>query len=392
MNILIIHNFYSTRGGEESVVAFQKELFESKGNNVYLYSRHYNEMNGWLLGKSWGTFTSIFNRKSRRDLDKIICDFKPDVAILHNLFPIISPSIIPFLKKKKVKSIQIVHNHRLFCPIGLFYTKNEICFKCLHFPREFNCFIHKCNNNYLASFSYSLRSFFTRLFKYYKSIDAFIVLSNFQKDILVQNGIKNNIHIIPNSIQDNNFKVINFEKKIQKKYIGYVGRLSLEKGIFDFINIAKLLPNYEFRIAGGNLNDINKELIPNNLFFEGYLNNFELNNFYKNAKIILVPSKCLETFGLSVIEAFANRTPVIGSNIAGIKDIIEHGKNGYLVDAGDIESMKKHIIDLFQNDHKYNEMTENAFNTFITKYSSEIYYERMMFAISKIPQPTNTDY
>ena len=102
MNILIIHNIYSKIGGEEKVVEFQKQLLESKGHNVIVYYRNYNEMNSWFFGKIGGLFTSIFNSRSIKDVKKIIKDFNPHISILHNLFPIISPAIINLLKSKRV--------------------------------------------------------------------------------------------------------------------------------------------------------------------------------------------------------------------------------------------------------------------------------------------------
>ena len=199
MNILIIHNIYSSVGGEENVVIFQKQLLESKGHNVKIYSREYNEMNSWLFGKVWGTFTSIYNSRSKRDLNKIIKDFSPQVVILHNLLPIISPSIIPFLNHKGIKIWQIVHNYRLLCPIGIFFSKGKICEKCLNFGREWNCLKNNCTGNYIASFSLSFRTFFIRKMKYYCYVDTFYTLSLFQKQKLIDNGIsKDKIKFIKN--------------------------------------------------------------------------------------------------------------------------------------------------------------------------------------------------
>lgn len=236
MNILIIHNYYSIQGGEESVVAFQKKLLESKGHNVLVYTRDYHEMKQWKWGKIGGLITSIYNRKSINDINQILDDFNPAIALIHNVFPIISPAIIPFLKNKGVRVYQVVHNYRLFCPIGIFYRNHHICHDCLQFGREWNCLFHKCNQSIAASFSYACRAYFVRKLHYFKSVSKFIVLSDFQKQILIENGYHNiPIEVIPNSfIPKTNitFDQIDFSKKVK---IGFVGRLTKEKGFYDFV-------------------------------------------------------------------------------------------------------------------------------------------------------------
>lgn len=380
MNILIVHNYYSVQGGEESVVAFQKKLLESKGHDVVVYSRNYHEMEQWKLGKIGGLMTSIYNRKSINDINKILDDFNPEIALIHNLFPIISPAIIPFLKKKGVRVYQVIHNYRLFCPIGIFYRNHHICHDCLKFGREWNCLIHKCNQSLAASFSYSCRAYFVRKLNYFKSVSKFLVLSDFQKQMILKSKLgKIPIEIIPNALLTE--KPISFDNVnlTSKHYIGFVGRLTEEKGVHEFIKLAELLPNYEFHIAG---NQDKSLTFPKNVFFEGFLNNKELKDFYQKSKLIIVPSKWIEVFGLVIIEAFSNYTPVIASNIGGIVDIVEHEKNGYLVNVGDVNAMKDHIVEIFQDDDKYKIMSKNAFNTYFTKYSSERYYERLMLAVS----------
>ncbi len=383
MNILIIHNYYSTRGGEESVVEFQKQLLESKGHHVFLYTRHYNEMNSWLLGKSWGTFTSIFNRKSRKDLKKIIYDFKPNVAILHNLFPIISPSIIPYLSKKGVKVCHVVHNYRMFCPIGILYTKDQICHKCLGLGREFNCTLNRCNGSLLQSLSYSIRSYFVRILNYYKNVDQYIVLSQFQKNLFVNNGFKEDkIVIIPNAFTPNIKVDYNSLKLEEKTNIGFVGRLTTEKGFYDFIALAKLAPQYNFCVAGDHSHLKETFEKPSNLSFEGLLNAEKLSEFYKKSRVILFLSHWYEGFPMVILESMQNYTPLIVTNLGVMPEVIQHNFNGYVVNVGDLESIKKHIDLIFSDDFKYIEFIKNGKQRAEDFYSTERYYERLMLAIS----------
>ena len=98
MKYLIIHNQYSNLGGEERVVETQKTLLTNANHTVKTYIRKHEEMKSWKLGRIRSFFTALYNRQARREISTIVDEFKPDVAIIHNLYPIISPAILPILK------------------------------------------------------------------------------------------------------------------------------------------------------------------------------------------------------------------------------------------------------------------------------------------------------
>jgi glycosyltransferase involved in cell wall biosynthesis len=385
MNTLIIHNEYSIRGGEESVVAFQKQLLEAHGHKVILYTRKYEEMKKWLFGKYWGTFTAIFNPKSRRDLKKIIEKEKPDVALLHNLFPIISPSIIPFFKRKNIRVLQIVHNYRLLCPTGLFYHNGEICEKCTGKWREWNCVKNRCNGGLLGSFSFFLRAFFTRKFGYYNDVDLFLALTNFQKNKLVANGFDaDKIKVLPNSYQPNNkMKRSQSEVEASKSNyaIGFIGRLTFEKGFLDFIEMAQRMPQQQFIVAGDHsktMNSFPTVQIPPNITFLGLLSAEQLPEFYNTCKVVLFLSKLYEGFPMILLESMSNGVPVIVYNLAAMPEIIENEKEGFVVEISDFEAIVKKVNLLFQDDTLYKKLSANCIKKFTEYYTPEKYYERLM--------------
>lgn len=378
MNILIIHNIYSKVGGEEKVVEFQKQLLESKGHVVKVYYRNYNEMNLWFLGKLGGLFTSIYNPRSIGDLKKIIKDFKPQIAILHNLLPIISPAIINLLKSKGVQTYQIVHNYRLMCPIGIFFSKGHICEKCTKGFREWNCLINNCTENYFASFSFSLRSFLVRKIQYYDNVDLFFTMSYFQKQKLIDNGfLESKIRYLPNSFF--NYELENLKLEItDKKYIGFVGRLTKEKGFYDFINLAKKMPEFEFRVAGEKTLDIDTINIPQNVIFEGFLNKDDLMLFYQKCRVILFLSRWYEGFPLVLLESMFNYTPIIVNNLSVMPEVVEDGKEGFVVEVGDLDLVEQRIGELFINEEKYSQICYNCRKKVDDNYSSDLYYVRFM--------------
>ena len=401
MKILIIHNNYSQRGGEETIVAFQQKLLEENGHQVQVYTRDYNEMKRWWLGRSGGLFSALYNPRSIRDLKKIIQTFQPEVAILHNLFPIISPAIIPFLKKQEIKTVQILHNYRLLCPIGTFYTKGQICEKCTTKGREWHCLLNRCNDGFFQSLSFTIRSMFARKRNYFGAVNQFVALSDFQKNKLLENGFdESKIAVIPNSIFADPVGARHASTLRQaqcvaplsnraltdepRDFIGFVGRLTPEKGIFDFIELARLMPNYEFRVAGKQTAILEHTALPQNLKFEGFLDASQLRDFYCRAKVIVFPSRWYEGFPMTLLEAFSCKTPVIVYNLSAMPEIVENGKDGFVVEVGDIQEMREKIDLLFNDYSLWTKFSENTLHKYETEYSVQSYYDKL---ISKIKEP-----
>lgn len=380
MKILLIHNNYSQKGGEEAVVAFQQKLLEENGHQVELYIRDYNEMKQWRLKRIGGFFSALYNPNAIKDLAKIIQRFHPEVAIMHNLFPIISPAIIPFLKKNKIRTVQIVHNYRLLCPIGTFYTNGQICEKCTTKGREWHCLLNRCNTGFFQSLTFTLRNMFARKQNYFGAVDRFVALSDFQKRKLVANGFdKSRIVAIPNSLSFNIEKKPDVEKR---NFIGFAGRLTSEKGVFDFIKLASLMPDYEFRVAGKLTSELDNTDIPKNLKFEGFLDAAQLRDFYCHSKVIVFPSRWYEGFPMTLLEAFSSKTPVIVYNLSVMPEIVEDGQEGFVVETGDIQKISERIICLFNDSQLWTSLSENALRKYEREYSVQSYYQKLMSAIS----------
>ena len=378
MKFIIIHNNYSVRGGEEVVVEFQKNLLEKHGHEVVLYSRSYSEMETWALGKFVGMFTSVFNPRSLRDLKRLCNRHKFDAALIHNVFPIISPAVIPFLRRKGIRVLQVVHNYRLFCPIGTFYRRGEICEACLHTGREWNCFRNRCTGGMFASFSFAVKFRLVRLLGYYRSVDRFLCLNRRQAGLLSQymKADKKTV-LLPNAVGNSGKECYDASKR---RFVSFVGRLEEEKGFPDFLRIAEKMPEYEFRVAGayteGSIADL-----PKNVTLCGFLRGAELDGFYAESRVVLFLSKWYEGFGLVAAEAMKCGTPVVVYDISVASDIVEEGKSGFVVPTGDIDRVVERVKTLFEDKDLFERFSVAAKQRVEEEYSAERYYERLMKSV-----------
>ena len=185
MKILIIHNKYGKFSGEEAVVEAQIKLLRANKHEVITYFRSSEELEAMPNAKLKAFFSAIYNPKSIRELKELLVKENPDVVHIHNMYPLISPAILPVIKKMGIPIVMTVHNYRLLCPNGLFFNKGQICEKCTGALKELNCITNNCESSLFKSSGYAARNFWARKKDYYlNNVDLFLCLTEFQKNKL----------------------------------------------------------------------------------------------------------------------------------------------------------------------------------------------------------------
>jgi len=218
-----------------------------------------------------------------------------------------------------------------------------------------------------------------------------IALNNFEAEQYMSMGVpKEKIAIIPNGIDLSEYAELppkgSFKKKFNihedKKIILYLGRIHKIKGI-DFLikAYAHLIYKMNFKnivlvIAGpddGYLNKVqNLALslgIVNNILFTGPLYEEDKLSAYVDANLLVLPSK-YEIFGLSILEAYACKVPVIASNVPGLKNLVINGVTGLLVKSWDIIQLSNAISYLLNYEEKAHVMGINGYR--FVKYNFDI--------------------
>lgn len=228
------------------------------------------------------------------------------------------------------------------------------------------------------------------IFKYVEKIlglitDQVIAISEYEKYIAISNNVINSskINVIENAIDLESFekeydneevlKEINFNK--DNIIIGMIARLSEQKSPHTFVNIAvevsKIYPQCRFLMVGdgeqrGEIEARIKEIgLERKFYITGWVD-----NPYKYLSIFdiaLLTSKW-EGFGLVIPEYMAARKPVIASNVGGISNIIENGKNGYLVNNLDINDFIIKIKEIIENNDIKMKLVEKAYDETVLKY------------------------
>ncbi|OGY84625.1 MAG: hypothetical protein A3F54_00410 [Candidatus Kerfeldbacteria bacterium RIFCSPHIGHO2_12_FULL_48_17] len=142
--------------------------------------------------------------------------------------------------------------------------------------------------------------------------------------------------------------------------IGFIGRLVKEKGVDILLKAARdvrdILPQLRLLIIGsgperGSLEWLTRKLeLTEQVRFVGFQP--ELEKWIQHLHVLVLPSTGRESFGTILAYGLASGVPVVGSNLDGIPEIIDHGKTGYLVTPGSVQELADTLIHIF---HHYNE-------------------------------------
>jgi glycosyltransferase involved in cell wall biosynthesis len=375
----IFNNYRSGGGGEKRVVELTKNILTVNGHNVQLIERDSNTIKS-LSNKISAFKSSIYSMKAKKETKKFIKIHFPEIAHIHNLYPLLSPSVIIACRRFRIPMVMSIHHFGLTCPSLHHFDGNDICTKCLH-KNEIWCILKNCRRNISESIAYAIRSMIARKMKIFNDcIDVFITSTNFMKTHLVNAGFKKEkFCVIPNAINSN--------KKIgqlpKDQYIAYVGRLSSEKGIEILLKAAKE-SGLPVKIAGkGPIEEKLKSQASMNVKFVGHLNGEKLIKFYKKAKFLVLPSICLEAFGLVIIEAMKEGLPVLASRIGGIPEIIDDGISGLLFEAGNAADLENKMTLLWNNNDLCRKFANAGRTKIGDEFSEETYYKRLMRAYSQ---------
>ena len=394
MKILLINNQHYLKGGAHKVYLETGKLLSENGNEVYYFSQKNSNNLSYELSKYWPeeidfrkltsfekinkTKNFFFNKEAYENIKTIVDYIKPDIAHIHLFMGGLSSSILKALKEKKIPIVHTVHDYRLICPTYLLLDQNnKTCERCKG-GKYYNCVIHKCSeNNNIQSIILSLDSYYR---KYFSSpidiIDKFIFVSEFSKNKHIEFEPK---------FQQKSSVLFNFNKDINSlditktekgNYFLFIGRLSREKGIKTLVEATKEL-GVKLKIAGnGPLFDYLKR--ESHVELLGFKEKNDLNELIKFSRYVVFPSECFENNPMTIIETFSLGKPVIGSKLGGIPELVKDGKNGFLFEHGNKESLKQVLIKSDNVDEiQYKKMCTEALEYAENHFQPRLYYETL---------------
>ncbi|MCQ2379532.1 MAG: glycosyltransferase family 4 protein [Victivallaceae bacterium] len=374
MKVALVHNCYGKHSGEESVVRDNEKLLVSAGVEVVSYCRSSADLIGFR-GNVRGFFSGIWNPFSNRDFRKFLERENPDVVHVHNLYPLIGHGILRICHESHVPVVMTVHNYRMICPDAQCFREGGVCHLCATSRfREFQCVLHNCENGFFKSLGYCLRSLVARWRHVYDFVDRFVVLTEFQRNLLAQNGFPaEKMCVLGNCLPSS---VPAFQADGAKNgYVLYMGRIGMGKGVETFVEAARLLPQYRFVIAGtGDLGMLDGA--PKNVLNIGFVDGETKACVERDAAIVVVPSQWYEGCPMVILEAMRNGKALVVSDFKSLLEISHGSAIGFKRnDAADLAA----TIDwLMHNPEEMAGMGRRGRKMFLKHYCSDVYVDKLL--------------
>lgn len=377
MKVLLVNKFLYPRGGAETYTFKLGEALEGHNHKVQYFGLD-NPKN--IVGNAAGAYVSdmdfnkgirknlaapfriIYSSEARKKITKVLYDFEPDVVHMNNIQFHLTPSIILAVEKyrkktgRKVKIVYTAHDYQLICPShGLFDTDIKVCERCLG-GNYTHCLRTKCmKNSRSKSFLAMLDAYYWKYSKAYSFIDKIICPSHFLKEKLdSQRRFADKTIAIHNFIEPR--KVDEVDKG---DYVLEFGHLSRDKGTLTLLEVAKRMPNVRFLFAGYGAAEAEIAKVPN-CEYVGFKTGKELRELIEKALCSVYPSEWYENCPFSVIESQMYGTPVIGSRMGGIPELILEGKTGLMFEAANVDDLEYKLRYLLESPTVIEAFTANC--------------------------------
>jgi glycosyltransferase involved in cell wall biosynthesis len=347
VKLLLVHNFYDSRqpSGENVVFELERDLLTRYGHDVRTYVRRSDDLLrrgrvGTLLGAVATPWNPLAARAIRRQVDA----FRPDVMHAHNTFPLLSPAIFPAVGTRAGRVLTL-HNYRLYCPAAIPLRNGKTCTECLDRHSVVPALRYGCyRGSRLATLPLAVNVAMARAISLWqRHVDAFIVLSEFQRDLMVSAGLPaHRVFVKPNFFPGRP-QVRPWEHR--RPCAVFVGRLSEEKGVAHMLEAWRAwgVDAPELRIVGdGPLRGALEARASGDALrvrFVGRLPSSEAEAEIAGSRMLILPSICFEGFPMVIREALAFGTPAAVSDIGPLPALVDHGGAGLVFRAGDPSSL-----------------------------------------------------
>ena len=379
--VLLVHNKYKLRGGEDDVFLSEFEIVKKYFSSSDVFQCL--ECNGSIEGfiqKLIVFFDVNYSGRQYFKYRNFFCKNNFSLVHIHNFFPLITPSVFYACQDANAPVVHTLHNFRTLCPTATLMYDGKICERSLHQSCWWTVPKRVYRNSFIgtAALAYMVE-YHKRKGTWQTQVDRYIALTEFAKNKFIEGGFPaEKISVKPNFIEDPHHGI----KKVEKQggYALFVGRLSEEKGL-DILLEAWQHVNYPLKIIGdGPLKALVEKCSANNQQIEylGFQGKEVILPLMKEADFFVLSSTCYENFPVTLAECFASGTPALVSNIGGMAEIVSDGKTGLHFEVGNPESLAEKAEYLIQHPKEAREMGGNARQEYLEKYTPEINLEMLL--------------
>ncbi len=345
MRVAMLHNRYRSGqpSGENTVVDQTADLLRKSGHVLDLYAQNSDDIAQMSRkDRALLPFRSIWSFAGASDLTFRLQTARPDIVHVHNTFPLFSPSVLRAAARQDLPVVATLHNFRLMCANGVLQRNGGPCESCVgRIP--WRGAVHGC---YRESKVQSLPlvagiAVHNTLHTWQRYVTTLIAPSEFVRSRYAAGGFDpDQIVVKPHAVAHSGAV-----REGAGEAVVFLGRLTEEKGFADLLKAWDASLGQFVVVGDGPLRPEADERARQDPSVKvlGALPWAECMEVLRSARVLVVPARSYETFGLVVIEAFAHGVPVVASRIGALAELVDDGETGALVAPGDTEALRKAV-------------------------------------------------
>jgi glycosyltransferase involved in cell wall biosynthesis len=387
MKILILHNRYHQRGGEDAVFEAEYQLLQAHGHEVKVLEFHnYGFASTW--GKIIGGVSSIFNLAALWRTRRMLKAFRPDLLHIHNLFSTATPSVIWAARWCGIPVVMTLHNFRLLCPSGTLLHEGLPYDKSLRSFFPWDAVRRRVyRGSMLQTLGLAVSITAHHLVGTWRQVAVFLVPSEFTREKFLSSRLDlpaGRYLILPNFTVGPDETV-----PLRRRDFLFVGRLSPEKGL-PVLLAAFEGSNHRLVIVGdGPLRAQVDAAAARHPHWQvlGAQPATTVRRLMGESLALVLPSICYETFGMVAIEAFSVATPVIASRLGALADIVQHEINGLHVEAGNAVALRAALDRLAGDECLSKKLGQQARQTWADAYGPARHHDLLLAAYGQALRP-----
>lgn len=345
MRLLYAYNPSRMGGGSNNGTRATIELARRNGCETEVFLRDSKDLpEGWAKRLRAGA-SVLYPRQTVRDFAHTLDRFRPDVVHVYELFPLVSPWILPECSRRGIPVVMNCDDYRLTCPVMTHLRAGQVCTECVD-GREYRCILQDCRQNLAESITYAAYNMMVRKRRLFAAhVSRFVVLSEFTRNWFIEHAdipadriaVVPPIIAIPDSAADPGAGT----------YAAFAGRFVPEKGI-DVLLQAARLSGVPIRLCRDK-NFFPTITLPADVPVTIAQDRSQLDLFYRGARMFILPSTWFETFGIVGAESMAHGIPVIASRLGAMTSLVRDGIDGLLVESGNAEVLANQMLRLWND-------------------------------------------
>jgi glycosyltransferase involved in cell wall biosynthesis len=399
VRVLQANKFFFPGAGAETVFFATRELLSRHGHEVIDFAmrdernlpsphaeffaprRRYETGGGVGVRRARDAAAAVYSLSARRALRRLLATTRPEVAHLHNVYHQLTLSVVDELWRAGVPTVMTLHDYKPVCPAYLLYTNGAPCRRCVQ-GSPVNCTLHECiKGSRAASAVGSAEAAMARTRRTYDRISAFVAPSKFMAETMRAGGVgAGRLHVIPNFMDPDELPRT---AEGQQGYFVFAGRVEELKGIDVLLEaVRRRSPDAApVRVFGagpleGAVRAAGREGVP--IEYAGTRTREELLRVLDRAIALVLPSVCEENCPMSVLEARARGIPIVCSDLGGLPELVEDGRDGLLFQGGDAGALARCLDEAEAAGDRAADWGAHGHERLLRENSPERHYDALM--------------